>query len=147
MAAPGIDELREGLAVNLSTIANTQVSAWLLGNPTPPYIEIDLGWRHDGTVGIDYDRTFQRGLDSLTFTVRALVGAASDIGAQKRLMRFIAPTGSESVKAAVESDVTLGGVADDLRVVSFIGPFTFPRDGGAPLYGGDWRVEVWADGR
>lgn len=142
----GLDDIREGLAANLSAIPNVQVSAWLLGNPTPPSIEIDLGWRHDGTVGINYDMTFRRGMDALTLTVRVLAGLASDIGAQKRLMRMIAPTGAESVKANAEVDDTLGGDVRDLRVVECMGPFTFPREGGAPLYGAEWRVEVWMAG-
>lgn len=146
MAAPTIQQIREGIATNLASIDDVQASAYQLGNATPPMFEVQLGWKHDGLRSIDYDKTFRRGLDALNFTVRAMVGLVSDIGAQQRLDRFISPSGSESVKAAVETDQTLGGKVHDLRVSEFAGPFSYRREGGAPLWGGEWHVEVWATG-
>jgi hypothetical protein len=142
--APTFQEIREGLATNLASIPNVQVSAYVLGNPTMPAIEVVPGW--EGRDGIDYDKTFRRGLDALVFTVRAMVGTPTDIGAQKRLDRMISPTGEDSIKAAVEADGTLGGVVEDLHVTSCSGYKAFARDGGTVALGANWRVEVWAEG-
>lgn len=141
-------QMREGIAANLQAITSLQVSAYMLGNPTPPYAEVIPGWPEGrGDRGeIDYDRAFQRGLDSVAFTVRVMVGSASDIGAQKRLDGHLDPAGATSVKQATESDTTLGGVVEDLRVVRCGGYRLFPRDGGAPLLGAEWMVEVWTKG-
>jgi hypothetical protein len=142
--APTFEEIREGLRASLDTIPGVQVSAYVLGNPTLPAIEVVPGW--EGKDGIDYDKTFKRGLDALVFTVRAMVGTPTDIGAQKRLDRMIAPTGDDSVKAAVEADGTLGGVVEDVRVTECSGYKAFARDGGTVALGANWRVEVWAEG-
>jgi hypothetical protein len=142
--APSFQDIREGLAVSLGSIEDVQVSAYVLGNPTLPAIEVVPGW--EGKDGIDYDKTFKRGLDALVFTVRAMVGTPTDIGAQKRLDRMIAPTGADSVKAAVEADGTLDGLIHALHVTECSGYKAFARDGGTVALGANWRVEVWADG-
>jgi hypothetical protein len=70
-----------------------------------------------------------RGLDKWTFTVQAFVALASDIGAQVKLDAFLAPSGSQSVKAAIEADGTLGGIVADTSVVSCTGYRVYARDG------------------
>lgn len=137
-------EIREGLAANVGSISGLQASAYLLGSPTPPVAEVEPGWGTER--GISYDKTFQRGLDGYAFTVRVLIGAPSDVGAQKRLDRMLAPSGADSIKAAVESDLTLGGDIETLRVTECSGYRLYRRDGGAPLLGAEWRVEIWAEG-
>lgn len=136
---PTLAELREGLARNLSTIPGVQVSAYVLANPTPPAIEVAPG-------PVDYDQAMRRGTDLWLFNLRAIVGLTTDKGAQMRLDRLIAPSGDESVKAAVESDVTLGGVAQSLHVVRCSGYQVYERQGGAPYLGAEWEVHVYATG-
>jgi hypothetical protein len=145
-----IGAICEGLAHNLSGLSGVQVSAYLLANPTPPACEIEPGT-------IKYDRAFGRGLDELSFIVRMFVGMTSDIGAQKRLYPFLAASGETSVKAAVESDCTLGGIVDDLQVQHCTGLKLFVREvsspkGGrgsvqGPLLGAEWTVQILAEGR
>ena len=140
MAAPPLAELRAGLATNLGTIADVQVSAYMLGNPTPPTI-------HLLPEEITYDGAMGRGMDTWTITVQAFVGLVSDVGAQKRLDQMLAPTGATSVKAAVEADRTLGGKCSDLRVVSASGYKVYALAGqqGAVL-GCEWTVQIIAIG-
>lgn len=131
--------IREGIAANLAPIPNMQISAYLLGSPTPPAIEIVPD-------GVTYDLALARGLDEWKFVVRAFVGFTSDIGAQKRLDLMLASSGSNSVKAAIESAPTLGGACDDLRVTAVSGYRQWARDGGNPVIGAEWQVEVFATG-
>lgn len=140
MAAPTIAELRAGLATNLGTIADVQVSAYMLSSPTPPAA-------HVFPEEVTYDKAMQRGLDLYTFTVQMFVGLVSDIGAQKKLDTFLAPTGATSVKAAIEADRTLGGKCDDLRVTTATGYKVYQLAGqtGAVL-GAEWSVTIMAIG-
>jgi hypothetical protein len=85
-------------------------------------------------------------MDTWTMIVRVFVGVASDIGAQKRLDAMIASSGASSVKQALESDPTLGGTVDDLRVTRCTGYRVFTREGGTGVLGAEWEVEVIATG-
>jgi hypothetical protein len=139
--------IREGLAANIAGLTGIQTSAYLLANPTPPAAEIEPG-------PIDYDKAFARGLDDWRFLVRVFVGLTSDIGAQKRLDVFLAPSGVNSIKAAIESDPQLGGACDDLRVMKCTGYKLFVREVTSagrgsplgPLIGAEWTVQVLAEG-
>ena len=128
-------DIRAGLAANLAALSDVQVSAYALSNPTPPCVEIV-------PAEIVYDKALRRGLDSYVVTVRVFVGMASDVGAQKRLDLILASSGSGSVKAAIESDPTLGGKCDDLRVRSASGYRVYGAEG--RLLGAEWDVEVMA---
>lgn len=139
MAAPTLRELREELAENLSTIDGVQVSAWLLANPTPPAIEVAVD-------EVNYDHSMGRGSDEWFFVVRAYVGAATDRAAQIKLDTLLAPSGSGSVKTALEATPTLDGKCEDLHVVSASGYRIFQRAGGPELLGCEWRVRVIALG-
>ena len=104
-----ISTIREGLARNLESIRDIQVSAYMLASPTPPAI-------HIFPATIEYDRSMQRGLDVLTFTVEAFVAFGLDQGGQMRMDRLLSPSGFESVKEAIEADRTLGSTVQDLWV-------------------------------
>jgi hypothetical protein len=141
-----LTDIREQLAVSLANgVANLQASAYLLANPTPPAAEIVPGHdiRHPLTT---YDLTMQRGLDKWWLTVRIYVGVPTDIAAQKQLDAMLATHGTGSVKAAIEADPTLGGVAQYTRVTEVIGYRMFDRQNQAPLLGAEWLVEVLAKG-
>jgi hypothetical protein len=137
-------DLREGIAANLASIANVQVSAVAPANPTPPSIWVEP----DPVEGVVYDRAMARGLDLWTFLVWAVVPAASVQGGQAKLDGYIASSGSSSVKAAVEADKTLGGAAMDARVTRCAGYQPYVREGlNGVFLACQWTVEVHADGR
>jgi len=139
--------LREGLAANLLGLnggggLEWQVSAYVLDNPTPPCVYIASG-------PVEYDKTMRRGHDDWRYTVYALVGYVSDIGAQQVLDTMLASAGPTSVKALVESDRTLGGAAYSLRVESNTGArvYTLAGPGQSPaVVGAEWTVFVMASG-
>lgn len=131
--------IRAGLADNLATIDGINASAYLLSNLTPPCAEVQPG-------ETEYDLTFARGLDRWTLTVRVLVGASTDQGAQRLLDRMLESSGSVSVKAAIESDKTLGGAASSVQVQRCTGYRLISREGHGPLLGAEWTIEVLATG-
>jgi len=131
-----LEQVSEGLAANLSTISGVQVSAWMLASPTPPAI-------HVVPPAIDYHQAMQDRFSELTSTVQAFVALASDIGSQKRLAQMRAPSGTGSVKAAIEADQTLGGIVKGLIVRSSAEPQVLTLDGGRQLLVSDFEVAVW----
>jgi hypothetical protein len=132
--------LRQALAANLARLGDDiQVSAYMLASPTPPTI-------HLYPSEVTYDLAARRGLDMWFFTVQAFVGATSDIGAQKRLDGYIDPKGSQSVKQAIESDSYLAGQAGDVTALSCSGYRIYTREGGPPVLGAEWRIQVLAAG-
>lgn len=104
-----IQTIRQGIANNLATITGLRTSAFVPDNPTPP-IAIVVPDR------VVYDTANRRGLDTYTFRVLVIAQRASERGAQATLDGFCNPTGSSSIKTAIESDRTLGGSANDCRV-------------------------------
>jgi hypothetical protein len=106
-----IAEIRDGIATNLNTIAGLRTTETVPDNPQPPVAIIQ-------PASIDYDRAMQRGLDQYNFVVTVIVGRASERQAQRLLDLYCAGTGSSSVKLAIESNRTLSGTIQDLRVVS-----------------------------
>jgi hypothetical protein len=114
-----IQTIRQGIANNLASIAGLRSSWFVPDNPTPP-IAIVVPER------VDFDTAMRRGLDTYTFRVLVIAQRASERNAQSTLDTFCDPTGATSVKAAIESDRTLGGTANDCRVTDLTdyGPLT-----------------------
>lgn len=136
-------DIRAGLAANLrARFPDAQCTGYLLSNPTAPSFEIELG-----DDGVDYHEAMQNGVSAWSFTVRGFVASNLDIGAQKKLDVWAQTSGADSVKAAIESDRTLGGAAFDLLVVS-MSPFQAmaARDGSGTYLGATWTVRVVASG-
>ena len=104
-----LSSLRTGLANRLATISGLRASATIPDNPAPPVAVVMPG-------RIIYDTAFGRGSDEYEFTIMLIVGRVADRASQTNLDAYCASSGSTSVKAAIEGDSTLGGVALDSRV-------------------------------
>ena len=103
--------IRTRLAANLATITGLRTSAEIIDNPSPPVALVNLE-------GVEYDGAMKGGLTTYTFTVILVVGRAAERTMQRKLDAYLQPTGTQSVKSAVESDRTLAGEVYDLRVES-----------------------------
>ena len=103
-----ITSIRNGLATNLATISGLRTAAELPDNPSPPIAVVQLN-------NISYDQAFQGGMVFYNFTITVIVGRVSERTAQTRLNAY-ASTGAGGVKAALQSDKTLGGAAFDVRL-------------------------------
>jgi len=104
-----VGALRAGLATNLATITGLRASAIQPDNPTPPQAIIC-------PTSITFDRTFKRGLDEYAFTITLIAGRQDARNGQAVMDGYCAPTGTGSIKTAIESDKTLGGACQTLHV-------------------------------
>jgi len=104
-----ISELRTGIKNNLATIPGLRVSDFQPDNINPPVAIVF-------PISVNYDDTFQRGMQTYTFSVQVIVGRVSERSGQSSIDAYISSTGSNSIKLAIESNKTLGGKAFDLRV-------------------------------
>jgi hypothetical protein len=136
--------IRTGLKTNLNTLTAANptltVSAYVMNNPNPPLIWV----RPNPDVLIDYHLAMRDGYETWHLVVQAYAGAIDDIAAQQTTDAFLASTGTSSVKAAVESDLTLGGACNGLLIRECRGYTEFSRPDGATLIGAEWDVEVHA---
>lgn len=103
-----ISNLRAGLADNLKTIPGLRVVETLPDLVNPPMAMISLD-------SIAFNKQNQNSMAEYTFKVSVVVGRVSERVAQQNLDLLVAPEGN-SVKAAVESDRTLGGYAYDVFI-------------------------------
>jgi len=104
-----ITELRAGIKANLATINGLRVSDYQPDSINPPVAIVF-------PVSLNYDETFNRGMQTYTFAVQVIVGRVSERTGQSTIDSYCSSTGSNSIKLAIESDKTLSGKAFDLRV-------------------------------
>lgn len=109
-----MSNLRNGLATRLATISGLRTSATLPDQPQPPQAVVYPD-------RVTYDTALGRGSDEYTFVVLVIVGRIAERTAQTSLDAYCNPSGSTSIKAAVEGDPTLGGNALDCRVTEMRG--------------------------
>ncbi len=104
-----ITGLRNGLATNLATISGLRTTTETPDTISPPIAIINVA-------NVNFDKTFARGLDEYNFVITCVVGRVGERTAQRLLDSYVSSTGASSVKLAIESDKTLGGNCDTLRV-------------------------------
>lgn len=131
-----ITNIRAGLETNLETISGLRAYSEIPDNPSFPAAIVVLNT-------VDYDVAYQRGLTQYNFTISVVVGRASERNAQERLNAYASNTGDRSIKSAVESDKTLSGSAQTLRVVSMSNISAVELNGTTYL-GMDFTVTVYA---
>jgi hypothetical protein len=103
--------LREQLRVRLDTIDGLRTYAVMPAKPEPPAASVALR-------SAQFDRDLD-GNSLFTFDVWVYVNPADLTRAQSALDAYLGTTGSQSVKAAIEADQSLGGTADYVRVTGW----------------------------
>lgn len=133
-----ISDVRLGIAANLSTIPGLRVSQNVPDEINPPCAIVSP----DGTF-ITYSTAFAGQADDLRFVVTVFVSRVWSRTSQANLDAYADSTNVQGVKAAVESDPTLGGIADDTRVLEArnYGQFLYE---GTEYYGAEFLVSVYA---
>lgn len=133
---PTIADLKNGIATNLATITGLRTSGTIPEQVNPPVAIITFNT-------VEYDTTFGRGLDMYSFTVTVIVSRADARNAQNLLDVYCAPTGTSSIKTAIELDRSLGSKANDLRVtgLSNYGNLTI---GETNYFAAEFAVTVYA---
>ena len=100
-----IAEAADALRHALTAIPGLRVSDHMVDNPSPPI----------AMVGIDqvtYHRAFAGGNPEHDFKITILVGRDPERISQDRLNAYLSYDGPGSVRAALETDPTLGGVVN-----------------------------------
>jgi len=111
MAMTNINGIRDALKDNLQTITNLRVYDTIPDIVTPPCAVV-------GQLDFTFDVDNMRGLDQASVDVYVIVQRISERTGQDKLDNFLAGSGNGSIKTAIESDRTLGGLVDTLRVIS-----------------------------
>ena len=139
--------MRSGAAAHLMVsdepIDGIQIDPKLVSNPTPPCIDIfpdPNGFLERSTFG-------PGGGYSALFIVRARVTTADQQDGQELLLQLLDPRGPLSLWAALETDATFAGTAEDSTVEEVSGFIPYDAAGGPTAYNGallgcEWRLRV-----
>jgi hypothetical protein len=101
-------DIRTGLAANLASLS-LRTYGYVPDQPSPPCAIIQ-------PVRTEFDTTFGRAADTITFDVMVLVQRTDERSGQDLLDSYCDKNGTYSVKRALESDVTLGGRVQTMQV-------------------------------
>jgi glutamine synthetase len=135
--AVSLKAIREGIAANIDPLEGFQVSAYALANPITPTVQVLPGQ-------VVFDRAMRGGADDWTLTVQAVVPVTNDIGSQLRLDQLFDASAGQSMKDLIESDKTLGGVVETLRVTECSGYQMVALEGAGQRLLCEWTVYVIA---
>ena len=111
MAISNISGVRDALGKNLQTINGLRVYDTIPDVVVPPCAVV-------GQLDFTFDVNNMRGLDQASVDIFVIVQRISERAGQDKLDNLLAGTGNGSIKTALESDRTLGGLVDTLRVIS-----------------------------
>lgn len=106
-----LTNIRNELKNNLSNISTLSVYGYVPDMIEPPTAIIGV------MDAIDYDASMQRGADKYEIPIYLYVSRVDAQDSQETLDGYLASSGASSVKAQVESDQTLNGEAQSVRVV------------------------------
>lgn len=104
-----ITDIRAGLATQIGAVPGLRTTTETPDTISPPIAIINVS-------NVSYDKAGSRGLDEYNFVVTLIVGRVGERTAQRLLDSYVSTTGTSSLKLAIESDRTLGGKCDTLRV-------------------------------
>jgi hypothetical protein len=130
-------EIREGLKKNLQDIDGLRVFDIMPDVITPPCAIV-------GQLDFTFDLNNSRGLDQANLDVFVIVQRFSERSGIGNLDKYLAGSGDYSIKAAIESDLTLGGACNALRVTSAeSGTY---MSGDVEFLSYRYRVTIWGQG-
>jgi len=102
-----VSQVAEGLKARLATVTGLRTFSYQPEQVNPPVAFPVLD-------SIDYHRAFGGGDVQMRFTIIVIVGRYLDRVAHTNLDGFLSFSGATSLRAAIEGDKTLGGVANTL---------------------------------
>lgn len=138
--ATTIPEIMTAIGTRLDSITGLRGHAFAPDNPSPP-----CAFPLVPAIP-SYREAMRRGTYVIPFRIALLTGAQLDRVGQHGLAGYANPTGTTSIRAALEdSDRTYGGLIDDLIVDSF-DPDGLQEVGLVGYYGGIFATRVMASG-
>jgi len=129
--------IRSGLKTRLATSSTfIQVAATVPDTVSPPCAIVS-----PGAPVADYDLAFNNGLERFIFKLTVLAQRFDEEANQDLLDGFL--SGSGSIRALIDGDLTLGGSCKTCRVVS-ADTYGLVEINDTPYLGCDYTVEVFA---
>tara|TARA_R100001440_G_scaffold37494_2_gene56810 strand:- start:5430 stop:5840 length:411 start_codon:yes stop_codon:yes gene_type:complete len=128
--------IRSGLKTRLETISGLMVYDYVPDFIDPPTALVAP------FNSLNFDSTMQRGSDTYEIPVILYVSKVDAETGQDNLDSFLAASGSNSIKAAIEGDTTLGGAAMSVRVVNATDYGEYEVTQGTSFLGVTFNVEV-----
>jgi len=104
-----VSQAAAGLATRLATVSGLRTSSFQPEQLNPPQAFPVL-------TNVEYHRAMNGGDVRMSFDVIVIVGRYVDRLAHSRLDDYLSYSGASSIRAALEGDRTLGGVAQTLHV-------------------------------
>jgi len=118
----------EGIQTNLQTIPGLQAFGYLPDSFSDPAAVVSV-------MDVQYQMSMN---DSMTgqvdIIVNVLVARTDARSAQLKLQKFMSPNGPSSIRNAIESDTTLGGIVGDTTVISASRGPAISVGGGPTIY-------------
>jgi hypothetical protein len=133
-----LTSIRDGLKTNLETISGLTAYEFVPDFIDPPIALVAP------INSLNYDSTMARGADTYEIPVIVYISRIDAQTAQDEVDGYLASSGATSVKAAIESDPTLGGAAMSVRVVSATDYGEYEVTQGTSFLGVTFNVEVIA---
>jgi hypothetical protein len=133
-----LTSIRDGLKANLETISGLTAYEYV-----PDWIEPPIALVAPIN-SLNYDSTMARGADTYEIPVIVYISRVDAQLSQDTVDGYLASTGATSVKAAIESDPTLGGAAMSVRVVSATDYGEYEVTQGTSFLGVTFNIEVIA---
>lgn len=117
-----IASVRDALKTNLATVTGLQCYDTVPDKPEPPCAIVQ-----PDPDGFLFRETMGKGVVRFSFVITVLVQKSVDTASQDTLDGYLNPSGTGSVWAAIENDITLGGAASNAAVqfVRQYGEFVF----------------------
>ena len=143
--AATIPEIMAGLKDRLNTVPGLRATEYAPDNPNPP-----CAFPLVPAIP-SYRETMRGATYIIPFRIVVLTGAQLERAGQKALAGYANPTGTQSIRAAIEGDrattgvQTLGGIVQDVVVDGF-DPDGLQEVGLVAYYGGTFAVRVIASG-
>lgn len=130
-------EIRDGLKKNLGNIDGLRIYDIMPDVITPPCAIV-------GQLDFTFDLNNGRGLDQTNVDVFVIVQRFAERNAINNLDKYLAGSGDYSIKAAIESDLTLDGACNTLRVTSAESGTYMAGDVEFLSY--RYRITIWGQG-
>lgn len=132
-----LKDIRDGIGTNLETITALSVYKYVPDMIEPPTAVVGV------MSVVQYDQSMGRGADKYEIPVFVYCSRVDAQDSQETLDGFLNSSGALSIKQAVESDVTLSGSAQSVRVTE-AGEYGVYNANAIDYLGVEFTVEVIA---
>lgn len=136
MTTPSVGAIATALQAALQTVTGLRTAPYLSDTISPPVALVAIDT-------VDYHGALSNADVEHVFTVLVIVGRASDRAGLASMEDYMSQAGASSIRAALEQDLTLGGVVSTL-IVRKSGPPTSVGINGAEYISVPFTVEVHA---